>query len=58
MEIKNKINENVKFYPRDSNLGSIAQTFVLIHKSYMNKISKNNVAYLDQIKILSYIQDT
>ena len=48
MEIKNKINEKYKCYPRDSNLGFLAQTSVLIHKVYVNKISKNNATYLDQ----------
>ena len=48
MEIKNKINEKCKCYPSDSNLGFLAQTSVLIHKSYVNKISKNNATYLDR----------
>ena len=41
------------------NLGSRVQTSVLIHKSYVSEIFKNNVIDLDQkSKILAYIQDT
>ena len=40
-------------------LSSRTQTFVLIHKSYMSKIFKNNANYSDKkIKILVYIQET
>ena len=48
MEIKNKINEKCKRYPSESDLGFLAQTFVLIHKSYVNNIFKNNASYLDR----------
>ena len=48
MEIKNKINKKCKCYPSESNLGFLSQTSVLTHKSYVNKISKNNDTYLDR----------
>ena len=48
MNIRNKINEKINYIQVIQDLGSRAQTFVLIHKSYVNKIPKNNATYLDQ----------
>ena len=46
LEIKSMKNINGIQVIQDS--GSLAQTSVLIHKSYVSKMSKNNSIYLDQ----------
>ena len=43
-----KIIEKCKCFPRDSNLGSLAQISIFIHKSYVNYMFKNNATYLDR----------
>lgn len=46
LEIKSIKNKNYIQVIQD--LGSLAQISLLIHKSYVSKISKSNANYLDQ----------